>query len=97
MKCHLITKQSKRFFPTLSPIPEHDKTRLWVDLFLSLEPTIDDMINDHNSTPDLYPHYSSFLDLFRWLVDQRTTSLLNRRLDIDGNQEQAIPFSSQKR
>jgi hypothetical protein len=81
MKCRLITKHSKRFFPTLAPIPEHDETRLWVDLFLSMEPTIDDMLYDYHSAPDIYPHYSSFLDLFLWLVDHRTTNLLNSRLD----------------
>jgi Fe-S-cluster formation regulator IscX/YfhJ len=79
----MITKQSRRFFPTLAPIPEYDETRLWVDLFLSLETTIDDMLYDYYSTPDIYPHYSSFLDLFQWLVDHQTTTLLNARLDGD--------------
>ena len=81
----MITKRSIRFFPTLAPIPELDETRLWVDLFLSLENTIDDMLDDYHSTPDIYPHYSSFLDLFQWLVDHQTTTLLNARLDIDEN------------
>ena len=87
MKCHMITKQMKQFFPTLAPIPEHDKTHLWVDLFLSLETMIDDMLHDYHSTPNIYPHHSSFLDLFQWLVDYRTTTLLNAQLDIDGNWE----------
>ena len=73
----MITKRSIRFFPTLAPIPELDETHLWVDLFLSLENTIDDMLDDYHSTPNIYPHYSSFLDLFRWLVDYQTTTLLN--------------------
>ena len=76
----MTTEHSKRFFPTLAPIPEHDETRLWIDLFLSMEPTIDDMLHDYHSTPDIYPHYSSFLNLFEWLVDSHSTNLLNNRL-----------------
>ena len=86
MKCQMITKRSNWFLPTLAPIPELDKTCLWVDLFLSLENTIDDMLNDYHSMPDIYPHYSSFLDLFRWLVDRQMTALLKTRLDIEENQ-----------
>ena len=79
MKRRQITKHSKRFVPTLTPIPEHDETRLWVDLFLSLDSTIDDMLDDYHSSPDIYPHHTSFLNLFQWLVDDRTTNLLNSR------------------
>ena len=85
MKCRIITKHLQWFSPTLASIPEHDETCLWIDLFLSLETTIDDMLHDYHSTPDIYPHYSSFLDLFWWLVDYQTTTLLNAQLDIDRN------------
>ena len=85
MKGRMITKRSTRFLLTLTPIPELDETHLWVDLFLSLENTIDDMLDDYHSTPNIYPHYSSFLDLFRWLVDYQMTTLLNARLKTEEN------------
>ena len=77
MKGGMITKRPTRFLLTFAPIPELDETHLWVDLFLSVENTIDDMLDDYHSTPNIYPHYSSFLDFFRWLVDYQTTTLLN--------------------
>ena len=82
MKCRMITKHLTRFLPILAPIPELDETCLGVDLFLSLEDAIDDMLDDYHSSPNIYPHYTSFLNLFLWLVDHQMTDLLNARPDI---------------